>query len=195
MDCAPGAALLVAGPGKPGIASSRAAPGCGRAGKCRAAGRSASSTMRPTQSMLMPYSQRSPGSNTSGARSAARLPLDSGGSLGHAVAYLQHVAVPDLVAEPGRVGQQVAQRDRPPRRPQDRPAAAVESRVYRTFRFVERRVDRRQRVVQRQLAPVRRAAMPRPTSPPWSSTRCGTWYPSSSAGSPAVTLQADTHLQ
>ncbi len=31
--------------------------------------------MRPTQSMLTPYSHRSPGSNTSGMRSAATLPL------------------------------------------------------------------------------------------------------------------------
>ncbi len=33
------------------------------------------STMRAAQSMLMPYSQRSPGSNTSGCSIAARLQL------------------------------------------------------------------------------------------------------------------------
>jgi hypothetical protein len=40
------------------------------------------STMRPAQSMLMPYSQRSPGSNAGGAFSAASLPdmiVGSGG--------------------------------------------------------------------------------------------------------------------
>ena len=96
--------------------------------------------------MLMPYSQRSPGSNMSGTRNAARLPLDSGGILRDRV-VLQHVAVPDFVAEPGGMRQQVAQRDGALRRAQDRPSGGSKS--VEDLRLREGRVDWR--------APARRA--------------------------------------
>ena len=100
--------------------------------------------------MLMPYSQRSPGSNISGIRSAARLPLDIGGMpLARVVA--QHVRVPELVAEPGGVGQQMPQRDRAAS-PGAGSAGPRASNPTSTCGLGERRVDRRHRVVERQLS-------------------------------------------
>jgi hypothetical protein len=63
--------------------------------------------------MLMPYSQRVPGSVISGV-------VLAGGDAGQPglCQILHHVAVPHVVAEAGRMGHEMAQRDRVSRRPQ-----------------------------------------------------------------------------
>ena len=67
--------------------------------------------------MLIPYSQRSPGSNSKGVVSAALAQVVIPGVLrGGLVAG--DVRAPDLVAEAGGMGQKVAERDRPLGRPQ-----------------------------------------------------------------------------
>ena len=83
--------------------------------------------MRPTQSMLMPYSQRSPGSKASGRRNAASLPAHDRA----ACRWPRHSAAcrrSTFVGEAGGMGQQVLQRDRPLRRAQQRRAGRVEAR-------------------------------------------------------------------
>ena len=76
--------------------------------------------------MLMPYSHLSPGSKDERRAEGRQL---SGGPRGQSrcLHVAARVRVPDVVAEPGRVGQQVAQRDRPLRRTQLGRAGGVEA--------------------------------------------------------------------
>ena len=81
-----------------------------------AAAPDSASRTRPTQSVLMPYSHRAPGSNSSGADSAALAPVSTVGCPGRLVEPGQ-LAVEEEVAVPGGVGEEVAQRGRRPAGP------------------------------------------------------------------------------
>ncbi len=83
------------------------------------------STIRPAQSMPMPYCQRVPGSKVSGAVRPASLPVRGAGRPVSSM-IAQQLGVPDVVAEAGGVGQQVAQGHRAARRAQPRLAGRVE---------------------------------------------------------------------
>ena len=84
------------------------------------------SSALPAQSMLMPYSQRSPGSKASGRQSSGCWKVCQRGMPAR-VHVGQHVGVPHVVDEAGGMGEQVAERDRPPRRAQLGLALGVEA--------------------------------------------------------------------
>ena len=99
--------------------------------------------------MLVPYSQRVPGSVISGVFNAAFWQVVIAGRAG-LLQIRHHVAVPHVVGEAGGVGHELAQRDRLLRRAQFRLAAGVKA-----FQHLRRREIGQQladRLVERELA-------------------------------------------
>ena len=99
--------------------------------------------------MLMPYSQRSPGSKFSGAVRASSLPVRAAGR-SVILANRCHLFVPRVVNEAGGMGQQVAQGDLRARRAHDRNVIGVEAK--QDLGIGEQRQDFLGRLVQRQFA-------------------------------------------
>ena len=113
------------------------------------------STALPAQSIEMPYSHFSPGSNTSGVRQRGVLAGDDAGDAGR-LHVAAHVGVPDVVGEASGVGQQVAQGDGAPGRPQARLAVGIEALQH--LHAAEFRQDRGDIAIQRQLPSAPQAA-------------------------------------
>ena len=103
--------------------------------------------MRPTQSMLVPYCQRAAGiEHQRGGRRQFSLRLRQQFKR---LGIVRGLGVPEPVSEAGRMGEQVAQRDRPLCRAQLRQSFGVETVEH--LRRAERGLDVRHRRVQRQL--------------------------------------------